>query len=175
MSDAQTTLEKFRAVIVVAQITPPSGRGKSARIDTEDGNTLWVWPDKLGLIREGEQYEVEGNIRADYHNITTVRHLGPYRPPKQQPPATASAPPLQPKNGKKMDYYKPRDPDEQRQIWVCAMLGREIDMGRGLMTEEALLARGKIHAAVWEKLFGADAAGELVREVYGGGDERSAG
>jgi hypothetical protein len=159
--------EKFRAVIQIAKITPPTGRGRSARVDTVNGATLWIWPNKVGLLREGEEYEVEGNVNLDYHNITKVRHIGPYRPPKQPAPNAPAMQPktLQPKqqNGKHMEgnYYKPRSPDEQRQIWVCALLGREIDMGRGFLSEEVLIARGKVHKKVWEELFGAGAEQEV--------------
>src|SRR5215472_9044650 len=147
--------QKFHAVIRVAAITPPTGRGRSARIETENGATLWIWPNKVGLLNIGQEYEVEGNINQDYHNITKVRHIGPYRAAKNPHP--------QPKqqNGKRMEgnYYKPRSPEEQVQIWVCALLGREIDMGRGFLPEAVLIERAKVHRKVWEALFGEGAEG----------------
>lgn len=146
--------EQFKAVIAITKISPPAGKGVSYRIDTQNGNTLWIHKSKLGLINEGQEYEVEGSINANWHNITKVKHLGPAPPPQ---PAPQPAP--QPrKEAKKMDYWKPRDPDEQRQIFVCALLGREIDamasIGHALMGESELVTRGQIHMAVWDRLFG---------------------
>jgi hypothetical protein len=155
------TLEKeqtYRAVITVADIRLPIGRGKSYTLISEEGHEFSIWPDKIGLIRTGEQYEVEVSDKESngrvYHNINgTPRHLGPYRPPKDAP---STLPELPASNGpKKMDQYwtpKPRDPAEQRQIWVCAMLCRDME-GRAGMTEQELVERGAMHARVWDALF----------------------
>ena len=163
------TLDKLRAVIAVADITPPRGRGKSYTIHTADGNEFTLWPDKIGLIRTGEQYEVEYSEKEvdgrTYYNITgTPRHLGPYRVAPAKPQPTT--------NGKNMEnnYYKPRDPAEQKQIWVCALLAREIEiMGRPLMNADQLAERAQAHARVWVHLFGSDAewrrtAEQIARE-----------
>jgi hypothetical protein len=165
------TLEKdqtYQAVITVAEIRPPNGRGKSYALISEEGHEFSIWPDKIGLIRSGEQYEVqisdkESNGRV-YHNITgTPRHLGPYRPPKEAPSTLPELPKQLPaSNGpKKMDqqYWtpKPRNPAEQKQIFVCALLSREIEVlgesHRAFMTKEEMLARAAIHADVWDALF----------------------
>jgi hypothetical protein len=156
-----TTVETYKAIIAIAGIRPPNGRGKSYTVETADGNELSIWPDKLGLLRSGEQYEVqiadkENNGRT-YHNIIgTPRHLGPYREPKEDPKPKPQ-PPQPPTNGKKMDQYwtpKPRDPAEQRQIWICALLCRDMEGGRNLMSEQELIERAEIHARVWDALFG---------------------
>jgi hypothetical protein len=166
------TLESYKAVISIAEIRPPkNGRGRSYSVYTIDGNELSIYPDKLGLIRTGERYEVEVTDKKSehgriYRDIVSVKHLPaahgqfiqaglPARPqPIPQPPTNGS---------QKMDqqYWtpKPRDPDERKQIWVCALLARDMemmDLGRGFMSEQELIARGEIHARVWDRLFGAD-------------------
>ena len=153
--------ETYKAVIAIAGIRPPNGRGKSYTLFTEDGNEFSIWPDKIGLLRTGEQYEVQVADKESggrvYHNISgTPRHLGPYREPKEEPKPKPQ-PPQPPANGtKKMDYWtpKPRDPAEQRQIFVCALLCRDMESGRGFMSEQELIERGEIHARVWDALFG---------------------
>jgi hypothetical protein len=148
------TIDTYKARIAVAGIRVPNGKVKSFTIVTHDGGELSLWPDKIGLIRADQEYEVEiaekqGNGRVFHNIIGTPRHLGAYRPPTTDEQPT-------PKGSKKMDYWtpKPRDPHEQKQIWVCALLGREIEIGRQLLSDVELLARAKIHAAVWDELFG---------------------
>lgn len=156
------TATTYTAVIEVVGIRPPSGRGKSYTVDTAEGTELSIWPDKLGLLRTNETYQVEVTDNEKngrlYHNITgTPRHLGPYRAAKNTTKAEPATTPQPPTNGKKMEqpYYrsKPRDPAEQKQIWVCAMLCRDMESGRGLMSEAELIERGQMHARVWDELF----------------------
>jgi hypothetical protein len=146
------TTEKYKAVITIADIRPPkNGRG-SHTIYTIDGNEFGIWRDKIGLVCIGEQYEIEvadkeaGDGRV-YHNIVGTPHR--VKQPQPQP----STP-----TGKTMDqqYWtpKPRNPAEQKQIWVCAMLCRDMEACDGLMKIEQLIKRGEIHAQVWEHLFG---------------------
>src|SRR5215472_4052756 len=146
-STAEKIPDKFRCAIVVAKLTRPTNRGRSWRVDTREGNTLWIWPDKVHLLNAGQEYDVAGTVRDSYYNIASVRHLGP-APEDTPPPRPTFA-----IRRKTMDYYRPRDPAEQRQIWVCALLGREIELA-GLMDKTALLERATLHAEVWNELFG---------------------
>ena len=163
------TIETYKAVIAVAGIRPPNGRGKSYTIETQDGNEFSIWPDKIGLIRTGEEYQVEvADKQTDsgrvFHNIAgTPRHLGPYRAATEEPPPK----PRPQTNGKKMDqYWKPKDPAEQRQIWVCAMLCRDMEMGRALMDEHQLIERGVVHGRVWDHLFAGSHIVPENRDIY---------
>jgi hypothetical protein len=156
------TQEKFHAAIVVTKLTPPQGRSVSYRVDTRAGNVLWIYKTNVALLRVGDEYDVEGNIKGNFHNITAVKRLGPA--PEDDEPAV-----FKPAEKKKMEYYRPRDPDERREIFVCALLCRDMEMGRDFMSKALLIERGKIHKAVWQALFGAPADDEedLVQQVKG--------
>lgn len=63
-----------RVTIKVARAIGPGEGKKKGKVETDDGKVFWVWPDKLGLLRPGNTYEVdyetsEYNGRT-YHTIT---------------------------------------------------------------------------------------------------------
>ena len=91
------TLEKFYTVICIKAIRPPTGRAKSATIETYDHGSFSMWPDKLGLMRVDQCYNIEYSEKlADngvtYRNIQgTPHHLGPYTPPEPKPHPLSAA------------------------------------------------------------------------------------
>lgn len=49
--------------IEVAFANPPKDGKKQGTVKTKDGQLLGVWPDKLGLLRPGNSYQVEVSER----------------------------------------------------------------------------------------------------------------
>lgn len=154
------TIELEKATIHVVKVFDLKAGRKRGTLKDAHG-TLWSpWAKDMATYVEGRDYEVEFEINnnggVDYRNIERGHVLQSRSEPR--PRALSAAATGEPQNGNG-DYWrpKPRDPAEQKQIFVCAMLGREIDMGRGFMSEDQLVNRALVHSKVWERVFGAGA------------------
>ncbi len=145
--EAARNLQTEKAVIVLAGIGPKKDGWKTRGIKDSEGEWWNVPEADAGSLRIGMTYHVEFvRTPKGYRNIENI-----------VPAAAAPAETGQPQqNGKKMDYWspKPRDPQERMEIWVNSMLGREIEMGRGFMSEDQLVARALIHKNVYGRVFG---------------------
>ncbi len=94
---AERTLE--RSTITVQRIFPAKAQGKSAHIKDVDGMMFGIWPDKLGLINEGNSYEIEFSSKVSngttYRDIKTVRAVAKAEPatpaPRVGPPKANDA------------------------------------------------------------------------------------
>lgn len=136
-------------VVAIAQ-QKPGRKTVGVKVATDDGDEIWLnaYADKAGELGKGERYEFK--YKGDGKYVTSHKHITPHghQPSQQQQPQ---------QNGKKMDQYwspKPRDPQERKEIWCNSMLQREIEMGRGFMSEDQLVARAQVHAKVWDRVFG---------------------
>lgn len=142
-----------RAVINVQRIIPAKGPGKPAAIKDLEGLSFGIWPDKLGIVREGESYEIsfDTNVSAGvtYRNIKTIRTVerpGPapaqftsgLRDDHHHPASRAQAPEPQrqaaaPKpegNGNGGNWYRPTAPRDSKNMFVCKIVGDFIRTGR---------------------------------------------
>ncbi len=145
------TLE--RATITVARIIPAKDRGKSATIKDVDGRMFGIWPDKLGLVNEGGDYEIDFSETVKngttYRDIKALRQVAAPRAQaaerrsdpfvtsdevRQARSLGAAATPtpsnegLQRQNGN--NYYRPTSPRDSERMFVCSTLNAFIQTGR---------------------------------------------
>jgi hypothetical protein len=136
-------------IVAIAQ-QKPGRKTVGVKVATDEGDEIWVnvYADKAAELGKGERYEFK--YKGDGKYVTSYKHITPHGHQAQQEPQPQQG------NGKKMDYWspKPRDPQERMEIWVNSMLGREIEMGRGFMSEDQLVARAQVHKSVYGRVFG---------------------
>jgi len=56
-------------------------------------------------------------------------------------------------------FYRPTHPVDAVRMWTCAMLTKDIEMGRVGTTEDELVERAIVHRNVWERVFPKDDQG----------------
>lgn len=66
------------ATIEVKSAEPPKEGKKKGTVKAADGTVFWVWPDKLGLLRPGNVYEIE--FSEDEFRGKTYRTITKCRP-----------------------------------------------------------------------------------------------
>ena len=133
---AERTLE--RGTITVQRIFPAKAQGKSAYIKDVDGMMFGIWPDKLGLIREGDSYEIEFSSKVNngttYRDIKNVRAIARPQPaPEQFTSQTAPAPKVGSPKGNDAgggQYFRPTSPKDAERMWACSILNAFIQTGR---------------------------------------------
>jgi hypothetical protein len=160
------TAELQRTTITVNAIEPAQGR-KSGRIKAEDGTIYGAWPNKIGLFREGESYEIDyaendrGNVI--FRDIRSARHLATFRGPKEETQrmeqmrgtfTEITAPKITPKpkaaaNG----FYKATSPADAERMFVCKILGDFIATGRVEFTRENLVHHIEVLRGAWQDTF----------------------
>lgn len=128
-----------RGTIMVQRIFPAKAQGKSAYIKDVDGMMFGIWPDKLGLIREGESYEIEFTSKVSngttYRDIKNVRMIAKPQPAPEQftsaaAPAPKVGPPKENDAGGGGQYFRPTAPRDSERMFVCSTLNAFIQTGR---------------------------------------------
>lgn len=122
--------------ITVAAIFPAKAQGKSATIKDTDGMMFGVWPDKLGIFRDGETYEIDFTSKVS--NGTTYRDIKGARMVAKPGPApeqfTGSREPQRqatsPSGNKAGEYFRPTSPKDARRMFLCSTLNAFIQTGR---------------------------------------------
>ena len=130
---AERTLE--RGTITVQRIFPAKAQGKSAYIKDVDGMMFGIWPDKLGLINEGNSYEIEFSSKVSngttYRDIKTVRAIAMERAaPEPERTTPAPAPRVGPPKGNDAGGYHPTHPRDSERMFTCSILNAFISTGR---------------------------------------------
>lgn len=140
-----------RATITIQRITPPTGNRRSATIKDIDGLMFGVWPDKLGIFREGETYEIEYTVNdKGFRDIVTGKMVQQAVQQRQAPQQQHHASPsTQPQGaGNTGQYYRPTSPKDARRMFLCATLGDFVQTGRvDLHRESIAIAITEILAA----------------------------
>jgi len=139
------TLERgtLTGTITVHQIMPAKGPGKSAWIKDVDGMMFGIWPDKIGLYREGASYDIE--YTENVKNGTTYRDIksgtmvkAPSEPqrddrqPERSAPSQRIEPPkaTSPNGNGAGTYYRPTAPRDSERMMVCSLMNAFIATGR---------------------------------------------
>ncbi len=115
-----------RGAITVQRIFPKKPDAKCAWIKDVDGMMFGIYPDKLGLVREGDSYEIEFTSKVSngttYRDIRSVKQIAKAEPaPKVGPPKGNDA------GG---GYFRPTAPKDAERMWACSILNAFISTGR---------------------------------------------
>lgn len=129
-----------KITFTIQSIRPPGEGKKSACITTTENEKLWLWADKLGLVRNGATYEaiVETNDRG-FKNIKNVKQTaGPVVPfpqpqnaPRQQQPAASPS-------------------TKDKQIFVQGVLQHFIQTGQVKLDKQQLWNATQLLCDLWE-------------------------
>jgi len=125
-----------RGTITVQRIFPAKAQGKSAYLKDVDGMMFGIWPDKLGLIREGDSYEIEFSSKVSngttYRDIKAVKMIAKAEPAREQFTQAAPAPKVGPPKGNDAGggYFRPTAPKDAERMWACSILNAFISTGR---------------------------------------------
>lgn len=133
----------------IKAIRPPKEGSKSAMITTADDQKLWLWADKLGLVKVGATYEaiVETSARG-FTNIKTVKQTGgPVVPFTPRQPAAVPAPEASAK-------------DEQ--MFVIAIMKSLIEAGELKNEKTAIWNATQMLRQTWKHSFG---SGPIQRQL----------
>jgi hypothetical protein len=155
--------------ITVQRIIPAKGPGKSAAIKDVDGMLFGVWPDKLGLVRDGETYEIEFTSTVKqgvtYRDIKTIRAATPaaaspsqFTAPRQSTPSAAAQPEAK-QAGSNQPYYRPTSPRDAERMFVCSTLNAFIQTGRVECHRQMLTEYVNELRLVWQQTFGKEDGG----------------
>jgi hypothetical protein len=96
------------ATIEVASTAPPPEGKKKGTIRTAGGETLYCWPDKLGLFRPGQAYAVEYDESQfkgrTYKTITRVKPAPNAMAPIEQERASRPAPSIDKTTNQEIEF-----------------------------------------------------------------------
>lgn len=123
-----------RSTITIQKITPPTGNRKSATIKDIDGLMFGVWPNQLGIFREGETYDIEYTVNErGFRDIKSGKMVQQQPQPQRQVPQQQhhASPATAPQgSGNAGQYYRPTSPRDSERMFVCSTLNAFIQTGR---------------------------------------------
>lgn len=149
-----------RGTITVQRIIPPTGNRKSHTVKDLDGIMFGVWPDKIGLYREGESYDIEYTVsEKGFRDITKCQMLAK---PAAASPSQRIEPPHQgttPNDKGAGQFYRPTAPRDAERMFVCSTLNAFIQTGRVECSKALMIDYVNELRGVWQETFGRDDQG----------------
>lgn len=154
------------ARVTVQYVNPKEGNRRSANIKDTDGVIYWIKPEDIGLFTPGTTYDIEFSVTQSQSGYTNrnVRHAVPVQPQQRQAQPRAQAQqarqpvrqsaPIEPQHGGNGGGHQFKPPTKDEQIWVCACIKSDIEMGRVGTSEDEIVERVNVHRSVWQRTFG---------------------